>query len=37
VVGVGSAAIAVALRAPFALVVLLGALGTALTRLAGWG
>jgi uncharacterized membrane protein len=37
VVGVGLAAIAVALRAPFALVVLLGAVGTALTRLAGWG
>jgi uncharacterized membrane protein len=37
VVGVGLAAIAVALRAPFALVVLIGAVGTALTRLAGWG
>jgi uncharacterized membrane protein len=35
--GVGVAAIAVALRAPFALVVLLGAAVTALVRLAGWG
>jgi uncharacterized membrane protein len=37
VVGVGVAAIAVALRAPFAVVVLLGALGTAGVRLLGWG
>jgi uncharacterized membrane protein len=37
VVGVGVAAVAVALRAPFALVVLVGALGTAGTRLLGWG
>jgi uncharacterized membrane protein len=37
VVGVGIAAVAVALRAPFALVVLLGALGTAGVRLLGWG
>jgi uncharacterized membrane protein len=37
VVGVGVAAVAVALRAPFALVVLLGALGTAGVRLLGWG
>jgi uncharacterized membrane protein len=37
VVGVGIAAVAVALRAPFALVVLLGALGTAGVRLFGWG
>jgi hypothetical protein len=35
--GVGVAALAVALRAPFALVVLLGAGVTALVRLAGWG
>ena len=35
--GLGVAAVAVALRAPFALVVLVGALATALTRLAGWG
>lgn len=37
VVGVTVAAVAVALRAPFALVVLLGAGVTALVRLAGWG
>jgi uncharacterized membrane protein len=37
VVGVSIAAVAVALRAPFALVVLLGALGTAGVRLLGWG
>jgi uncharacterized membrane protein len=37
VVGVGIAAAPVALRAPFALVVLLGALATAGTRLLGWG
>jgi uncharacterized membrane protein len=36
-VGVGAAAIAVLLRAPFAVVVLVGALTTALTRLFGWG
>jgi branched-subunit amino acid transport protein len=35
--GVGVAAVAVLLRAPFPLVVLLGALVTALVRLAGWG
>lgn len=35
--GVGVAALAVALKAPFALVVLLGAGVTALVRLAGWG
>lgn len=35
--GVAVAALAVALRAPFALVVLLGAGVTALVRLAGWG
>lgn len=37
VAGVAVAAIAVALRAPFALVVLLGAGVTALVRLLGWG
>ncbi|TVR36110.1 MAG: AzlD domain-containing protein [Nitriliruptor sp.] len=37
VVGVGAAAIAVWLRAPFAIVVLVGAGVTALTRLLGWG
>lgn len=38
VVGLGVAAVAVALRAPFALVVLLGAASTALVRaLTGWG
>ena len=37
VVGLGAAAIAVALRAPFPLVVLVGAVVTALVRLAGWG
>jgi uncharacterized membrane protein len=36
-VGVGVAAVAVALRAPFAVVVLLGAGVTALVRLTGWG
>jgi uncharacterized membrane protein len=35
--GVGVAALAVALKAPFLLVVLLGAGVTALVRLAGWG
>jgi uncharacterized membrane protein len=37
VVGVGVAAVAVLLRAPFAVVVLVGALATAGTRLVGWG
>jgi uncharacterized membrane protein len=37
VVGVGVAAVAVLLRAPFAAVVLVGALATAGTRLVGWG
>lgn len=37
IAGVAVAALAVALRAPFALVVLLGAGVTALVRLAGWG
>jgi uncharacterized membrane protein len=37
IVGVAVAAVAVALRAPFALVVLLGAGVTALVRLGGWG
>jgi uncharacterized membrane protein len=37
VAGVAVAAVAVALRAPFALVVLIGAGVTALLRLAGWG
>lgn len=37
IVGVGVAAGAVALRAPFGVVVLAGAAATALTRLAGWG
>jgi uncharacterized membrane protein len=36
-VGVGVAAVAVVLRAPFAVVVLVGALATAVTRLLGWG
>jgi uncharacterized membrane protein len=36
-VGVGVAAVAVVFRAPFALVVLLGAVTTAVTRLLGWG
>lgn len=36
-VGVGAAAVAVWLRAPFALVVLIGAGVTAVTRLFGWG
>jgi branched-subunit amino acid transport protein len=35
--GVGVAALAVAAKAPFPLVVLLGAGVTALVRLAGWG
>ena len=37
VVGVGAAAIAVALKAPFGLVVLVGAAVTAGVRLLGWG
>ena len=37
VAGVAVAAIAVALRAPFGLVVLLGAGSTALVRALGWG
>jgi uncharacterized membrane protein len=37
IVGVAVAAVAVALRAPFAMVVLLGAGVTALVRLTGWG
>ncbi len=37
VVGVGAAAIAVALRAPFGVVVLIGAGVTAGVRLLGWG
>lgn len=37
VVGVGLAAVAVAWRAPFAVAVLVGAVGTAVTRLLGWG
>ncbi|MTV26874.1 AzlD domain-containing protein [Nitriliruptoraceae bacterium ZYF776] len=37
VVGVGVAAVAVVLRAPFALVVVLGAGTTALVRALGWG
>lgn len=37
VVGLVAAAIAVALRAPFILVVVLGSATTALVRLAGWG
>jgi uncharacterized membrane protein len=37
IVGVAVAAVAVALRAPFAVVVLLGAGVTALVRLTGWG
>ncbi len=37
VVGVSVAAVAVWLRAPFAVVVLVGAGATALTRLLGWG
>lgn len=37
VVGLAAAAIAVALRAPFILVVVLGSATTALVRLAGWG
>jgi uncharacterized membrane protein len=36
-IGVAAAAVAVALRAPFALVVLVGSAVTALTRLVGWG
>jgi branched-subunit amino acid transport protein len=37
VVGVAAAAVAVWLRAPFAIVVLVGAGVTALTRALGWG
>lgn len=37
IVGLAVAAIAVALRAPFILVVVLGSAATALVRLAGWG
>lgn len=37
IVGVGAAAIAIALRAPFGFVVLIGAAVTALVRLLGWG
>ncbi len=37
VVGLGVAALAVALRAPFILVVILGAAATALVRALGWG
>lgn len=37
VVGVGVACVAVSLRAPFALVVVLGAASTALVRALGWG
>jgi branched-subunit amino acid transport protein len=37
IVGVGAAGVAVALRAPFAVVVLVGAGVTALVRAAGWG
>jgi uncharacterized membrane protein len=37
IVGVALAAVAVAFRAPFALVVVLGAGGTALVRALGWG
>lgn len=37
VVGVGAAAVAVALRAPFAIVVLIGAVVTATVRALGWG
>ena len=36
-VGVAAAALALGLRAPFAVVVLVGAVATALTRAAGWG
>lgn len=35
--GVAAAAVAVALRAPFALVVVIGAAVTAAVRAAGWG
>lgn len=37
VVALGVAAVALALRAPFLLVVVLGAVAAALTRLLGWG
>ena len=37
VLGVSAAAVAVWLRAPFAVVVLVGAGVTALTRMLGWG
>lgn len=37
IVGVGAAAVAVWLRAPFGVVVLVGAGVTALVRLTGWG
>jgi uncharacterized membrane protein len=37
VIGVGAAAVAVWLRAPFAIVVLIGAGVTAVTRMLGWG
>jgi branched-subunit amino acid transport protein len=37
VAGVGAAAVAIALRAPFALVVLVGAVVTAAVRAFGWG
>ncbi len=37
VIGLGAAAVAVALRAPFPVVVLVGAGVTALVRLGGWG
>lgn len=36
-VGVAAAAVALGLRAPFAVVVLVGAAATALTRASGWG
>ena len=37
VIGVGAAAVAIWFRAPFAIVVLIGAGVTALTRMLGWG
>lgn len=37
VVGVGVGAVAVALRAPFAVVVVIGATTTAVVRALGWG
>ncbi|WOP18094.1 AzlD domain-containing protein [Raineyella sp. LH-20] len=37
VVALGVAAVALALRAPFLVVVILGAVAAALTRLLGWG